>query len=84
MKISRQDYDRQPFAIRAGALLLWGTPLIGRFRDGHYQQLYSFNNFYAEMYYEEESQQLTSISTFEKTHRLEAYLESLSLSALLE
>ncbi|MBC8156187.1 MAG: hypothetical protein H7Z72_25145 [Bacteroidetes bacterium] len=76
MKISRQDYDRLPFAIREGALRLWGTQLSSCFSSGQFRRLYSFSNFFAEMRYDEHH--LISIRTFSTTAGLEPYIEDIT------
>lgn len=81
MEITRQEYDRLPFAIRQGALHLWGTPLSSYSRSGRTRQLYSFNDFFAEMCYEQ--QQLVGIYTFTSTTELEPYIETVSWEDML-
>lgn len=81
MKINRQDYDKLPFAIREGALHLWGTPLSIYSRFGYSRRLYSFSGFFVEMCYNE--QQLTNICTFSTTAELEPYIESIRWQDML-
>lgn len=81
MDIDRQDFDRLPFAIRQGALLLWGTELLTYSRFEKSQRLFSFSGFYAEMCFE--GQQLVGISTFSTIDALDPYIEEIELASLL-
>lgn len=81
MEINQQDYDRLPFAIREGALHLWGTQLSSYSRAGKLRELYSFSGFFAEKCYDK--QQLTCICTFATTDGLEPYIEAISWQDLL-
>lgn len=78
MEINRQQYDKLPFAIRTGALILWGTQLVSYSRLGFYRQLYSFNGFFAEMCFDEQQECLACICTFSDTRQLEPYISSIN------
>ena len=76
MEINRQDYDKLPFAIRQGALHLWGTQLSSYSSFGRYRQLYSFSDFFVEMCYDK--QKLTGIRTFSASAGLDPYIENIA------
>ncbi|WP_144051557.1 hypothetical protein [Fibrisoma limi] len=78
MKIERQAYDQLPFAIKIGALILWGTQLSSYSEAGRFRQLYQFNDFFAEMCFDEAQQTLTCICTFTELNSLEPYLNSMN------
>lgn len=64
MSISRQDYDQKPLAIQHGALLLWGTLILSH-REGYtLRQLYSFNNFLAQVCFGADQREVVCICTF--------------------
>lgn len=83
MEIDRQEYDKLPFAIRTGALILWGTQLVSYSRSGLFRQLYSFNGFFAEMCFDEQQEQLDCIYTFSDIRQLEPYINAISWQDLL-
>lgn len=64
MSISRQDYDQKPLAIQHEALLLWGTLVFSHWEGNVFQQLYSFSNFLAEVYFSADQQKVMYICTF--------------------
>ncbi len=72
MKISRQHFDKLPFAIRTGALVLWGVKLASYSRSGRFCQLYSFNDFFAEVIYQEHK--MAAVCTFPTITHLKPYL----------
>ncbi|QJW90378.1 hypothetical protein HNV11_13825 [Spirosoma taeanense] len=63
MYIERDKYDQLPFAIQTGALQLWGTLLASYQQANELHQLYQFNDFLAELHYNQQ-QQVVGISTF--------------------
>jgi|GEM_PF-6302395 len=77
MKIERQAYDQLPFAIKIGALILWGTQLSSYSEAGRFRQLYRFNDFFAEMCFDETQQTLTCVCTFTELTSLDPYLNSI-------
>ena len=77
MDINRQEYDKLPFAIRAGALILWGTQLVSYSQSGVFRQLYSFNGFFAEMCFDEQQERLNCICTFSDISRLDPYVDAM-------
>ncbi len=74
MKISRKEYDKLPFAVREGALHLWGKALTSYSRHGEFRQVYRFNDFYVETCYQ--NQHLTCICSFATIRRLEPYIQA--------
>lgn len=82
MTISRICFDRQPLFIRQGALRLWGVPLAHRTDVCRNRQLYSFNDFFAELCYDKNDGSLTCVCTFTRPQRLEPYLEQVNLDEL--
>ena len=73
MKISRQEYDKLPVAIREGALHLWGTAMLSYSRRGEYRQLYRFNNFFVETCYQDHH--LTRICSFSTIRPLKLHFD---------
>lgn len=82
MTISRVCFDRQPLFIRQGALHLWGVPLAHRSDMCRNRQLYSFNNFFAEVCHDKNDGSLICICTFTRPQRLAPYLEQVNLDEL--
>ncbi|GAB3775339.1 hypothetical protein GCM10028818_19350 [Spirosoma horti] len=80
MNITREAYDRQPLLIRQGALKLWGVPLATRSDFCRTRRLYSFNNFFAEVCYDNTNSQLTCICSFTQLKRLDPYLDQLDFN----
>ncbi|SOD93114.1 hypothetical protein [Spirosoma fluviale] len=83
MIISRVCFDRQPLFIRQGALRLWGVPLAHRSDVCQNRQLYSFNNFFAEVCYDKNDGSLTCVCTFTRIQRLAPYLEQVNVDKLV-
>jgi hypothetical protein len=83
MKVSRQEYDKLPFAVRTGALIMWGTQLVSYSKAGLFRQLYSFNGFFAEMCFDEYQEQLDNIHTFADIKQLDPYIRDIDLQTLL-
>jgi hypothetical protein len=83
MKIDKQEYDQLPFAIRTGALILWGTQLVSYSRAGLFRQLYSFSGFFAEMCFDEHEERLDCIYTFSDIQQLEPYIKAIQWQEFL-
>ena len=82
MNISREDYDRQPFLIRQGALKVWGVPLAKSVDLCRTRQLYSLNTFFVEMCYDKLDGRLTCICSFSRVQRLDLYLGQMDINSL--
>ncbi|MFD2935497.1 hypothetical protein [Spirosoma flavum] len=82
MYISRDEYDRKPFLIRQGALRIWGLLLAKRVDLCRVRELYSFNNFFAELCYDKVTGKPMCICSFSKSERLMLYLKELSSDTL--
>lgn len=84
MYIARDNFDQQPLFIKQGALYLWGTLLASRIDQCRVRELYSIHDFYAELCYDVETRQPTCVCSFTKPHRLELYLNEVSLHELIQ
>lgn len=84
MHITRDNFDQKPLFIRQGALRLWGTLLASRRDLCRVRELYSINDFYAELCYNVETGQPTCVCSFDRTQRLELYMEELNLNELIQ
>ena len=83
MNICRDAYDQKPFFIRQGALQLWGTLLAKRVDLCQVRELYSFSGFFAELCYDQVTGTPTCICSFNRSQRMEPYLDELSLAELI-
>lgn len=81
MFIEQDKYQRLPFAIQTGSLLLWGTRLGAYENNNCLHELYLFNDFYVELRYNE-NQQPVSIQTFLTSQALEPFLKSIETGSL--
>ncbi|MCK8490556.1 MULTISPECIES: hypothetical protein [Spirosoma] len=82
MKITRENYDRQPMLIRQGALALWGVPLAKREDLCRMRELYSLEGFFVEACYDKETNKLTCICSFTRSDRLLPYVEPVEVSSI--
>lgn len=70
---------------KAGALLKQGTPVGERTESQYRVILWQFNNFYVEIYYSFQGDQLTKVEKFKSfvtTHLLNPYVAEVDLSEL--
>lgn len=81
MHISRERFDQQPLFIQQGALHLWGTRLARRVDTHRVHELFWFNNFYAELCFDQKTGSPTCACSFTSSHCLSPYLETIVLSA---
>lgn len=83
MHLTQHEYDQLPLAARMSALILWGTHLESYSRSGRFRLLYSLNNFFAELCFDEQQLRPTYVCTFSDTNRLEPYLTNVNWQDML-
>jgi hypothetical protein len=78
------DFETQMLSQQAGVLCREGVYLSERRAGEFLIALYALFDFYAEVWYRQQSNELVMITPFQNTARLDPYLEKINLQGLLQ
>lgn len=79
MKITLYEFNILPDNEKADTVWENGVFLLNRVVEGNAINLYSLNDFYVEIWYDQPNNKIIKIRSFKSTNPLDPYLDDISL-----
>lgn len=79
MKITLYEFNILPDNEKADTVWEYGVFLLNRVVEGNAINLYSLNDFYVEIWYDQPNNKIIKIRSFKSTNPLDPYLDDISL-----
>ncbi|GAA4419147.1 hypothetical protein GCM10023187_53200 [Nibrella viscosa] len=84
MKLGLNEYTILPLDEQASLLWVYGTHLLNMKQLGKWYILYQLWDFFVEVRYDQECNEIEGLSTFNSNRALEPYLSEIALADLLD